>query len=429
MFKKTRIQLTALNAIIFFIVIAMLSTIIYLYSEAMVYKNVDDSLLEAAKNPLHLMMPLQNNNGPTIFEARQGQNRKTFKNRNLNVDINYWNEQNKMLSFYGENVYTENVEAFVPNELDEFHKVETEGLSFQTYTVALNPQIVIGNQVIISKIQFVRETKTEEALLHNLLMILIIGNVVGAIAVVGIGYYLSGRALVPINKAWEKQQQFVSDASHELRTPLTVIQTRSDLLLREPGATIEEKILDVSAISKETRRLSKLVSNLLTLARSDSNQIELNKVDFKLDNLLNEIVEQFVDIAEFQEKELTLEVEEGLEFYGDKERIHQLMVILIDNALKFTKAEGNIKINCYGIGNLVQITVADTGIGINPDCLPRVFDRFYQGEKSRTNTEGTGLGLSIAKWIVEKHAGKINVESVLEEGTIFNITLPKTKKN
>ncbi|MDF2557183.1 MAG: two component system histidine kinase [Bacillales bacterium] len=429
MFKKTKIQLTALNAIIFFIVIAMLSTIIYIYSETMVYKNVDDSLLEAAKNPLPLIMPMQNNDGPTIFEARQGQNRKAFKNRDLRVDINYWNEHNQLLSFYGESVYTENVKAFVPNEIEVFQKVETEDHSFQTYTIALSPQIVIGNQVVISKIQFVRETKSEEALLHNLLMILIIGNVVGAIAVVGIGYYLSGRALIPINKAWEKQQQFVSDASHELRTPLTIIQTRSDLLLREPESTIEDKILDVSAISKETRRLSKLVTNLLILARSDSNQIELNKIDFRLDNLLNEIVEQFVDIAEFQEKELSLEVEEGLEFYGDKERIHQLMVILIDNALKFTKAEGNIKINCYGIGNLIQITVADTGVGINPECLPRVFDRFYQGDKSRTNNDGTGLGLSIAKWIVEKHAGKINVESVFGEGTIFNITLPKTKKN
>jgi signal transduction histidine kinase len=430
MFKKTKIQLTALNAIIFFIVIFVLSTVIYIYCETTLYRDVDKSLLEAANRSE--LRALRINSGSVLFEMRQGKDKKNIQNvpwteRDPRIVELYWNDQNQMLTFE-ENTYSQNVKAFVPSELEEFQKVEADGYSFQTYTVGLDPQMVVYGQVI-SKIQFVRVTTIEEELLHNLLMILFTGNIVGAIAVVGVGYYLSGRALIPINQAWEKQQQFVSDASHELRTPLTVIQTRSDLLLREPSATIEEKIMDVSAISKETRRLSKLVTNLLTLARSDSNQIELNKVDFRLDELLNEIVEQFVDIAEFQEKELTLDVTEGLEFFGDKEKIHQLMIILIDNALKFTSAEGNIRITCYEIGNQIQINVSDTGSGINPECLPRIFDRFYQGDKSRTNSEGTGLGLSIAQWIVEKHAGKIQVESVLGEGTIFKITLPKSKKN
>ncbi|MDF2536244.1 MAG: two component system histidine kinase [Bacillales bacterium] len=429
MFQKTRIQLTALNAIIFFIVIALLSTVIYMYCEVTLYKDVDDSLIQASESSQ--FRPFQMSTKSEMFGIR-GQEGKTIHNvpmmgEDPRVFRILWNDQDQMLTIE-ENIITANAKAFVPEGLEEFRKVEIKNYTFQTYTVDAGSIITINGQ-IISKIQFVRVTNSEEALLHNLFMILVIGNIVGAIVVVGVGYYLSGRALIPINQAWEKQQQFVSDASHELRTPLTVIQSRSDLLLREPSATIEEKILDVSAISKETRRLSKLVTNLLTLARSDSNQIELTKIDFRLDELINEIVEQFVDIAEFQEKELTLDATEGLEFFGDKEKIHQLMIILIDNALKFTSAKGNIRITCYEIGNQIQINVSDTGRGINPECLPRIFDRFYQGDMSRTNTDGTGLGLSIAQWIVEKHAGKIQVESVLGEGTIFNISLPKSKRN
>lgn len=428
MFKKTRIQLTALNAFIFFIVIAVISTVIYLYCEATLYKDVDDSLLKSAsRSPFS---PHQIGKESQMFDNRQGKMMRIIKDMPIRgedplVYINYWTDENKLI-LVQDKYFIENEKAFIPTELDGFQKIEAKGFTSQTYTIDTG-SIFAYNGQIISKVQFVRVTNSEDALLHNLLMILIIGNIIGAVAVVGVGYYLSGRALIPINQAWEKQQQFVSDASHELRTPLTVIQTRSDLLLREPEASIEEKILDVSAISKETRRLSKLVANLLTLARSDSNQIELNKVEFRLDELLSDIKELFVDIAEYQGKELHLDVTEGLEFFGDKEKIHQLMVILIDNALKFTSAEGNIRISCSGIGNQIQITVSDTGTGIKPECLPRIFDRFYQGDKSRTNTNGTGLGLSIAKWIVEKHAGRINVESILGEGTIFNIKLPKLK--
>ena len=114
--------------------------------------------------------------------------------------------------------------------------------------------------------------------------------------------FLAGRALVPIQNSWEKQQQFVSDASHELRTPLAVIQSKTDVLFQSPSATIEEKAMDISTISKECRRLSKLVSNLLLLARSDSNQIEMDKKTFELDKLLEEIVAPYKEIASYQEK-------------------------------------------------------------------------------------------------------------------------------
>lgn len=241
-------------------------------------------------------------------------------------------------------------------------------------------------------------------------------------------FFLAGRALVPIQSSWEKQQQFVSDASHELRTPLAVIQSKTDVLFQSPSATIEEKAMDISTISKECRRLSKLVSNLLLLARSDSNQIEMDKKTFELDKLLEEIVAPYKEIASYQEKEMMLKVERGVSFMGDRERIHQMMVILLDNAMKYTNKGGHIQIDCTQTSSSIRIQVKDDGIGVKEEDIPKLFDRFYQGDKARSTSEGAGLGLSIANWIVEKHYGKISVESKWGDGTCFEVIFPKNQK-
>ncbi len=265
-------------------------------------------------------------------------------------------------------------------------------------------------------------------MLHTLFLILVIGCSVGSLCAIGIGFFLAGRALVPIQNSWEKQRQFVSDASHELRTPLAVIQSKTDVLFQSPSATIEEKAMDISTISKECRRLSKLVSNLLLLARSDSNQIEMDKKTFELDKLLEEIVAPYKEIASYQEKEMILKVERGVSFMGDRERIHQMMVILLDNAMKYTNEGGHIQINCTQTSSSIRIQVKDDGIGVKEEDIPKLFDRFYQGDKARSTSEGAGLGLSIANWIVEKHYGKISVESKWEEGTCFEVIFPKHQR-
>ncbi len=420
-FKKTRIRLTFLNAIVFFIMIAVLSVVIYAYCSFSIYKSVNSSLQSSI----------------SFFEKIDWRGSQYFTDIDLTgdprVDIIFWNEKGEIVQASDRYFLTQE-EAFRPSTLNSFEKVNMPKYDFQTITIA--PEIDLRLSQIsqdadhqIALVQFVQGTNSEQELLDNLLLILVIGNLVGAVLVVGIGFFLSGKALVPINRAWRRQQQFVSDASHELRTPLTVIQTRTDLLLRNPEVTIEEKVTDVSAISKETRRLSKLVANLLTLARSDSNQLEISQSDFRLDLLLREIVDQFIDISEFQGKTLRLETAENIVLYGDKEKIHQLVVILVDNALKFTALGGVIEIECKKESNYIQMQVSDNGAGIKAEHIEKVFDRFFRGDKSRTNQEGTGLGLSIAKWIVDKHHGRIKVDSIENEGTTFTITLNSKKES
>ena len=187
--------------------------------------------------------------------------------------------------------------------------------------------------------------------------------------------------------------------------------------------------MDISIISKEVRRLNKLVNSLLTLTRSDSNQMEVKKESFFLDELVADIMEQYEDIAAFQEKSMTSFAPEQVAFFGDQERIHQLLVILIDNALKFTEEGGEISLSCIKTASTIVLAVEDNGIGIPKGDIPKIFNRFYQVEKSRTANEGSGLGLSIAKWIVEAHQGTIKVTSEPNKKTRFEMIFSKNMKN
>ncbi|OUA04442.1 two-component sensor histidine kinase [Bacillus thuringiensis serovar finitimus] len=410
MFQKTRIRLTIINSLVFIILIGVLGSIIYSYTYKRIYNEVDQSIKMIAqyRGKLDVKVPPRKR----MENIQIGDPRVT--------EITWKGET---VEIVGDNrkfraIFEENLERFSPKKLETLQDIEVQGRYFRTFSFQKNGEIV----------QIVRDITAEEGMLNTLFLILVIGCSIGSVCAIGIGFFLAGRALVPIQNSWEKQQQFVSDASHELRTPLAVIQSKTDVLFQSPSATIEEKAMDISTISKECRRLSKLVSNLLLLARSDSNQIEMDKKTFELDKLLEEIVAPYKEIASYQEKEMILKVERGVSFMGDRERIHQMIVILLDNAMKYTNGGGQIQIDCTQTSSSIRIQVKDDGIGVKEEDIPKLFDRFYQGDKARSTSEGAGLGLSIANWIVEKHYGKILVESKWGEGTCFEVIFPKNQR-
>ncbi|HHT7237228.1 MULTISPECIES: sensor histidine kinase [Bacillus] len=410
MFQKTRIRLTILNSLVFILLIGVLGSIIYAYTYKRTYNEVNRSIEKTVQYRERLDDKIPNRKfigkipigDPRVVQL-------TWIGKTVEVDVD-----NRKLR----PTFEENLEKFYPKKLESVQDIEVQGKYFRTFSFQKDEKIV----------QIVRDTTAEEEMLNTLFLILVIGCSVGSLCAIGIGFFLAGRALIPIQNSWEKQQRFVSDASHELRTPLAVIQSKTDVLFQSPSATIEEKAMDISTISKECRRLSKLVSNLLLLARSDSNQIEVDKKTFKLDKLLEEIVDPYKEIASYQEKEMILKVEHDILFMGDRERIHQMMVILLDNAMKYTNEGGHIQIDCTQTNSSIRIQVRDDGIGVTEEDIPKLFDRFYQGDKARSTSEGAGLGLSIANWIVEKHYGKISVESKLGEGTCFEVIFPKNQK-
>lgn len=282
-----------------------------------------------------------------------------------------------------------------------------------------------GSAIAVRDLVAVAVVDAEVAMLRRLLVIILAAAAVGVLASLVAGYFLARRALVPVRTAWERQQQFVADASHELRTPLTVIKTNTELLLRYPGRTVEEESIRITSILRETIRMSRLVATMLTLARADAGQPELRLEEVRLDEVAAAAAELFRPLAEQKGLSLTVETDEGITLAADRERLHQLLVILLDNAVKYTPAGGNVTLAGRRQAGQVLLTVADTGCGVPPEDAPRVFDRFFRGDRARSRGEGgAGLGLAIAKWIVENHGGKIRAESAVGAGTRIHVTLP-----
>jgi PAS domain S-box-containing protein len=212
-------------------------------------------------------------------------------------------------------------------------------------------------------------------------------------------------------KTLEQQKRFVSDASHEFRAPLTAILGNLGLLERYPNMPSEDRHEAITEATREAGRLGRLVSELLTLARSDAGvQPTLEDV-----NLRDVALEAWRDAHQFSNG-CTLEqgVIEHIEVEGNRDRLKQLALILLDNALKYTPAGGTVRLDLHRNGNLAELTVADTGPGISPEDLPHVFERFYRADQSRTHGSdpgGSGLGLPIAQSIAQSHGGEINLEN------------------
>lgn len=219
-----------------------------------------------------------------------------------------------------------------------------------------------------------------------------------------------------LEKSYQQQNQFVSDASHELRTPIAVIQGYANMLKRwgkEDKEVLEESI---SAIDSEAHNMQDLVEKLLFLARADKHTQKLQKSTFCVNELIEEITKETKMID--GKHSFICERNDTVEIFADRALIKQALRIFIDNSIKYTPEGGTIKINSISSVNGLTITIEDTGIGIATEDLPKIFNRFYRCDKSRTrNTGGTGLGLSIAKWIVDSHNGSIQIESALNEGT------------
>ena len=243
----------------------------------------------------------------------------------------------------------------------------------------------------------------------------------------GIGYVMAGKAIVPLREAYEKQRQFAADASHELRTPLSVVLASAEILESDTSITSPFLKQVIGDIHDEVKKMTKLVSDLLVVARSDNQALKLKLTKVDLAAALDQTLRLMQPLAE--KKNLTLR-REGLNTLTaklDEQKIKQLMLILVDNAVKYTPSSGTITVRLTepSTGKLV-FSVADTGIGIAPEDQQRIFDRFYRVDKARSREMGgNGLGLAIAQEIVQLHDGAIKVESQPGAGTTFTVILKR----
>ncbi len=227
------------------------------------------------------------------------------------------------------------------------------------------------------------------------------------------------QTLERLERLFRTQQRLLADVSHELRTPLTAIRGNLDLIERIGEADPES----ISAIQIEIERMTRLVGDLLLLARADSGGLPLERKPVELDNTLFEIY-RHVQVVNPPVDVNLVEIDQAT-VLGDADKIKQLFINLVENAIKYTPSGGNVRLSLSKKSGWAQFEVADSGMGIPPENLPHIFDRFYRVDKARTRAQGgSGLGLSIAKWIATAHGGAIQVKSEPGEGTTFTVTLP-----
>jgi len=224
--------------------------------------------------------------------------------------------------------------------------------------------------------------------------------------------------------SFQQMKQFSADASHELRTPLTVMRSQLETALNSRTSVTELKKIVANCLD-ETIRMTGIIENLLLLAKGDAEQIAMKQEVVDLSSLVQQTYDESVILASQKEINVTLDEVKPTSILGDAERLRQMLLNLIDNSIKYTPEHGRIHLGLSAENGYAKIVIADTGIGIPENEIPRIFNRFYRVDRARSRElGGAGLGLSIAQWIVLAHRGSIRVASKVNEGSEFSVLLP-----
>ena len=341
-------------------------------------------------------------------------------------------------------------------------------ISGRQFRVLSRPVFALSQVFAIVQVAAPLDTINEAR--ERLLLVMMLSAAVGILGSIVLGMWLSNRALKPIERitgaaskiaqtddlttrlSWRGpmdelgnltsvfnqmmdrledlfslQRRFVADVSHELRTPLTAIRGNLDLVKRYGMDD-----MSMEALESETARMSRLVDDLLLLARADYGGLTLELEPLDLDTIVVEAFQQAKMLAKDRDLRLELTTVEPVRIAGHADRMKQVILNLMGNAIKFTPDGGQVRLELRAQGSEALITVSDTGIGISEDDQKHIFDRFYQADSSRmraSQESSSGLGLSIAKWIVEAHHGTIRVESQLGQGATFSVAVPLLTPN
>ena len=280
---------------------------------------------------------------------------------------------------------------------------------------------------VVGVIQYARSLQEVRETVYRLLLVLLPLGLGGlGLAVLG-GRFMAGRAMRPVQDSFERQRAFVADASHELKTPLTLIRADAEVVLFRGSLNEEDSKLVKHALA-ETDRMSAVLSDLLLVARLDAGKLEVSAKPFDLAATLSEEAERFGARAAGQGVLLEVEATGELPVRGDAKRTEQILGVLLDNAVRFTPSGGRVVVRGRGLDRWAEVTVTDSGSGIAPEHLSRIFDRFYRAETARSRGEvggGTGLGLAIARDLARAQGGDLTAENAEGRGATFRLQLPR----
>jgi signal transduction histidine kinase len=310
----------------------------------------------------------------------------------------------------------------------------TSGRDVRTASIDGTPVRILTETVAVDDqtftVQVIQDRTAEQRTLEVMLAVLLLGGLVVLIVAFGFGTVYARRALVPIRESLanqrtslRRQREFAADASHELRTPLTVIRSSVDYLARHRTEPVGQVGAALEDIDDEVSHMTSIVEDLLLLARSDSGAVELEHVPVDLGDVATDGASALSKPA--TDRGIRVEVDpQPAVIAGDPARLRQLVMILVDNAIRHSPADGRVGVQVRPDGAGAALVVEDDGPGIRPEDLPHLFERFYRAAGAPRG--GTGLGLAIASWIVTRHGGRIEVANRSEGGARFVVHLPAT---
>lgn len=423
-FRKQQLRFMLLNLLAFTVIFTIFGFIIFTQVQNTLYSETDNELREL-QEILTREEEVEEFYAPRILPSNPLEQR-TRANLNPRIIMLNWNEN-------GENINADQIGLLLYQNYFQDYNVDLDNLNtISTMTISGDYSfryLLFEDRNIFGETfytQLLVNVDAEQTIIANFGRLITLFSLLFILLSITASYYLSKKMMDPIVQSWNKQTEFVENASHELRTPLTVIQNKLEMLLTAPQDKIMHKFEHIALSLSETRRLSKLTSDLLTLARADSADTQLEKKQIEIDGFIAQASLPYQEIAESQEKIFRMELNAEINIQADEVRLHQLLVILLDNALKYTEAGDKILLKTYNAAQEFVLEVIDTGQGIKQENLQEVFERFYREDKARSReTGGTGLGLSIARWIVTSHSGTITAHRNEPQGTIIRVRLPQ----
>ncbi|WP_405171044.1 HAMP domain-containing sensor histidine kinase [Paenibacillus sp. FSL H8-0280] len=268
------------------------------------------------------------------------------------------------------------------------------------------------------------DVTAQQGILTNLIYTFAIVGLVMLIVIYFLSRYFANRSIAPVREAFEKQKQFIGDASHELKTPLAIINTNADVLLANQEDTIANQAKWLHYIKSETERMTGLTNDLLYLTQMDDSRSTMIHAKFNMSDAVESIILPMEAVIFEKNISLDYNIEPNLTVHGNSEQIKQVILILLDNAVKYSGPKGSVNVTLQKQNNDVMLAVSNTGEGIAPEHLDRIFDRFYRTDSSRARKHGGhGLGLAIARSIVDQHKGEVYARSVVGEGATFYVRL------
>jgi len=460
MIKSFRLQLTAWYLLLFAAVFVAFSLFLYGLVSRGLYRRLDDTLLSQIQTAARLFRDeLNENHGDASAAARE-----------IIADLDLRSEL--VAVFQGDQLLAASAPVHHPDILrfaeqagsgeSDAHATTSRAGNTRPLRLIARPVTLDGRRFVILVGESLHATGEELELVRGVLYIAL--PLVLIISGAG-GFFLATRSLAPLrwmaeqaktitdknldrrldigaahhelkvladsfnellsrlDQSFDTMRRFVADASHELRTPLAVIRGEADVALgqdRSPGEYQESLVI----IQDEARRLTRLVDDLLHLARADAGHVNLRFEEFYLNDLLAECCRAFQAAAQAKRIDLQCVCPGDVPFSGDPELIRRLVLNLIDNALRHTQEGGRVTVDLQAAGHELQIRVADNGSGISSDAAPHIFERFYRGDQARSRQDGGfGLGLSIVKWIAQSHQGDVDFTTEPGAGTTFTVLL------